>query len=401
MKVAICVHSVRIGGNGTFVVNLGRSLAALGHDVTVYAHEPGARWSRVAETGLNGACLSQHQWESKAAFVGRTTALFSRAGYDALLLVIDKPFPAVRMALPQLPDSLAVVPMLRSDHPSIYERASSSAAWWNVAVAISPRVQQTAAARIPAKPVIWLATGVELPSAAKLESRLPWSSPLRLLYVGRLHGVKNVLFLPAILHGCESLGLDVQLTVTGDGEDRGPLERAFAEAGVAERVSMRGFLAPDDVFREMRAHHVLLLTSTSEGLANVLLESQANGCVPVASRLPGVTDVAIAEGVTGLLAEVGNAQSFAGQIAALTGSDRWQRYSVAAAERARREFSRDEMGRQYAGLLEELRSGAYALPTPRSRLPAGRPRFSRSDHLPLALVPIVRRLRRRLPRMST
>jgi len=147
----------------------------------------------------------------------------------------------------------------------------------------------------------------------------------------------------------------------------------------------------------MQSHHVLLFPSTHrEGLGLVLLEAQANGCVPVASHFPGVTDYAIADGETGLLAAVGDPDAFAAQIAALTLADRWQRYSHAGIERAGRLFSFAEMGRQYGGLATAIGQGAYPLPTPRSRTADRLPRFSRRDYVPRALLPLAMRLRRLL-----
>jgi len=49
-----------------------------------------------------------------------------------------------------------------------------------------------------------------------------------------------------------------------------------------------------------------------EGLGLVLLEVQANGCVPVATKLPGISDYAVEEGVTGLLTPEGDAAALAG-----------------------------------------------------------------------------------------
>jgi len=122
----------------------------------------------------------------------------------------------------------------------------------------------------------------------------------------------------------------------------------------------------------------------------VLLETQANGCVPVASRLPGVTDFTIEEGVTGLLAEVENPDSFAEQIVTLADPERWHRFSRAGVARTRRLFSLEEMEREYGELLKELHQGIYALSTLRSRLP--RPHLGRRDYVPLVLNSIVDRL---------
>ena len=58
-----------------------------------------------------------------------------------------------------------------------------------------------------------------------------------------------------------------------------------------------------EIEKYYRAADVFVLASSREGLPNALLEAMATGLPCVASRLPGVTDVVIDHGVTGLLFE--------------------------------------------------------------------------------------------------
>jgi glycosyltransferase involved in cell wall biosynthesis len=148
-----------------------------------------------------------------------------------------------------------------------------------------------------------------------------------------------------------------------------------------------------ELYETYRQHHVLLLTSSyGEGLGLVLLEAQANGCVPVASRLQGVFDFAIEEGVTGLLAEIKNADEFAEQIATLTAPDRWQQFSRAGVARTRELFTYETMARDYLALLADLERGDYPLPRPRSMVP--RPPLRWTAYLP---PPVLERYARLLP----
>jgi glycosyltransferase involved in cell wall biosynthesis len=134
----------------------------------------------------------------------------------------------------------------------------------------------------------------------------------------------------------------------------------------------------------MREHHGLLWTAgQGEGLGLVLLEAQANGCVPVATRLPGISDYAIEEGVTGLLAPEGDAVAFAEQLMALSDPDRWKSLSAAGIERTGRLFSRDVMAGELATLLEQIAAGDFPLPAARRR--TTRPRFNWRGHVPPAL----------------
>jgi glycosyltransferase involved in cell wall biosynthesis len=236
-------------------------------------------------------------------------------------------------------------------------------------------------------------TGVPHPTDAELATRAAHGTPLRLLFVGRQAGRKNVLMLPAILAACLRRGVDVTLTVCGHGPDHEALVEACRSAGVSQLVEFPDVPDQAGLYETYRQHHVLLLTSSyGEGLGLVLLEAQANGCVPVASRLQGVFDFAIEDGVTGLLAEIKNAEHFADQIATLTAPDRWRQLSRAGVSRTRDLFTYGTMARDYLALLADLERGVYALPRPRSTLAP--PRLPWTAYLP---PPILERYARLLP----
>ncbi len=390
MKIAVCARAVRPrDGTSHFAMQLADLLARGGHDVTMVAEKFEVLDGRSGRGPRSCIDVSQARWETKAGTVHRIARRFREERFDVVFVCAGLPVRHLEEALRLLPDDTAVVPVVVSDRAFAYDPVIRSSAFWNVAVAISPRLVQSLQGRLPGKEVRLAATGVALPSEGELAERVPLTMPLRLLFVGRLLGRKNVLMLPRILAACFRRGLPSTLTVCGFGPDREPLERACHEEGVAHLVKFPVLPWQVELYRAFRRHHVLLLTSSyGEGLGLVLLEAQANGCVPVASRLVGVTDFAVEDGVTGMLAEVGNPESFAERIAAASDSERWQRLSDAAVARTRRLFSLDEMGRDYQLLIREIGQGAYPLPVPRSKLP--RPRFRPGSYLPPALSPVAK-----------
>ena len=223
---------------------------------------------------------------------------------------------------------------------------------------------------LPGKSVRLLTTGIPLPSEEELAQRVPYATPLKLLYVGRLFGRKKVNLLPEIVQECQRRGLQASLTIVGHGEDRASLEQACRESEISHLIRFDSAPSQADLYRIYREHHISLLTSEiGEGLGLVLLEAQANGCVPVASNIPGVTNFAIENGSTGLLAEIGNPDAFAEQVARLANETQWQAMSIAASARMSAHFSLDHMGQDYAGLLEELKQGLYPLSQSRSCVP--------------------------------
>jgi glycosyltransferase involved in cell wall biosynthesis len=247
-------------------------------------------------------------------------------------------------------------------------------------------VQEGAVKRVPGKPVFCIPNGVEIPGEAELAERRGWESPLRLLFAGRLiDSHKGIFRLPPILAECRRRGLPVVLTVIGEGEDGKRLERRFAADGLADKVTMSGRLPPSEIARAMRDHHVFLFPTNTEGMPLALLEAQANGCVVIGTHLPGITDVAIEDGVTGRLFGMGDIAGCVDDIRDLMVPEVWNSHSVAGIARSRNLFSIPAMGKRYAELLDELSEGRY--PSNR-RQGRGSAPLVWDDYLPMQLVPL-------------
>ena len=395
MNIAICLNKVQPrDGTSHFATQLGEMLMAAGHEVTLVA---GMR-SQPHELahvppGLAYVHTRPGRWDSMDRDLSNIGLLFQRARFDVAFICLGVPPRHLAHFLHRLPDSTAIVPIVVTDRFFVYDPLTRSAAAWNIAAAICPRLVDEVHSRLPGKPARLVTTGVPHPTDAELATRAAHGTPLRLLFVGRLAGRKNVFMLPEILAACLRRGVDATLTVCGHGPDREPLVEACRAAGVSHLVDFPDVPEQKGLYETYRQHHVLLLTSSyGEGLGLVLLEAQANGCVPVASCLEGVFDFAIEAGVTGLLAEIKNAEGFAEQIATLTSPDRWQQLSRAGVARTRELFTYEAMARDYLALLADLERGEYALPRPRSTL--ARPPLTWTAHLP---PPVLERYARLLP----
>jgi glycosyltransferase involved in cell wall biosynthesis len=84
---------------------------------------------------------------------------------------------------------------------------------------------------------------------------------------------------------------DTDLLIAGDGHDRRALERLAQEEGVAERVRFLGSVDQNRLREIYNAVDALVLASSREGWANVLLESMACGTPVVASAVWGTPEV--------------------------------------------------------------------------------------------------------------
>ena len=127
-----------------------------------------------------------------------------------------------------------------------------------------------------------------------------------LLAVGHLVPVKG----HALMIGALPLLPGVSLLVAGDGPERARLEAQAGALGVAGRVRFLGALPQTALPALYSAADALLLSSSREGWANVLLEAMACGTPVVASRVWGTPEV-VAEAAAGVLMEEYSAQGVA------------------------------------------------------------------------------------------
>lgn len=397
MKIGLFVGGMWVGGVTTFVLDLGRYLLDAGHQVAAVACDAGPWWPRLAENGIPGVLLPPGRWESTAQHARRLARFFGAEHYDVVFLNNGLGVRPAMLGLHLWPDAITAIPVLHNDLARVYVHAQINQAAWNVAIAVSPKVGRTAAALMPDKRIETIPSGIALPTAQQLAARADWELPLRLLFVGGLNDAhKGVLRLPAILAGCRARAIPVRLAIIGAGPDRQRLDAAFTQEGVMDRVEMRGQQPPEAVHQAMRDHHLLLMPSNFEGLPLVSLEAQANGCVPVAAHLPGITDLAVEAGVSGYLVGADDIAGYVASIASLANAQNWSACSQAAIKRAAALFSVSVMGMRHLALLEQVAAGAYRLPVPRRLLREhGAPPMSPKDLLPGALRSWAARLRRR------
>jgi glycosyltransferase involved in cell wall biosynthesis len=140
--------------------------------------------------------------------------------------------------------------------------------------------------------------GVDVRSAPPSRRKAP-PDPLNVLFVGQMRPYKGVETLLAAVAGQPW----VKLTLVGGGTELGTYERLGARFAAAN-AEFLGRLSDERLQQQYDANDVVVLPSVtqSEAFGLVLLEGMAAGCVPVASDLPGVRDVA---GPTGLLVPPG------------------------------------------------------------------------------------------------
>jgi len=148
---------------------------------------------------------------------------------------------------------------------------------------------------------------------------------------------------------------NVNLVIAGDGPLGQDLKRLAATLGVSDRVRFAGSVSQHDLAKLYSAADVLVLASSREGWANVLLEAMACGTPVVASNVWGTPEV-VAAPEAGLLLEERTPEAIARAVAALLASPPPRAAVRAYAER----FSWDETTRGQIELFDEVLRPARA-----------------------------------------
>lgn len=114
------------------------------------------------------------------------------------------------------------------------------------------------------------------------------TSPIQLVFVGRLENAKGVGRILEIVSQLHQTGLPIKIDLVGDGAERLEYEAWCRTHQLEQIVSFRGWLARSQLNEFYANAHIMLFPSNSEGWPKVLSEAMAFGVVPVASDVSGI-----------------------------------------------------------------------------------------------------------------
>jgi glycosyltransferase involved in cell wall biosynthesis len=140
------------------------------------------------------------------------------------------------------------------------------------------------------------------------EAVVPLPAQRSLLVVGRLSEQKGQLLLVEALGRLKRQGRQLDLTIIGDGELRGELERAIGEHELSAQVRLAGWADNDRVKRALDACSALVLPSLAEGLPVVIMEAFARGRPVLATHIAGIPEL-VEPGRNGWLIPAGSVEA--------------------------------------------------------------------------------------------
>ncbi len=335
--------------HGVFVENRLRALAARGHEIRVIAPVPWfpfksghfgryAKFARVPWRARRGDLVIEHPRYFVLPKIGMTAAVWTltmcfqsaiaaqrEAGFEPDLIDAHYLFPdgvaATRAAnqsglpvcLTARGSDVTQIPAFRSPRRLIREALKTADGLIAVADALKHGMVDLGA---PARDITTIRNGVDLevfsPEAEDaLKKQLGVGGPL-LLSVGHLIERKGH---DKVISALKDRP-DTTLLIIGEGPQRVMLESYANELGVADRVRFIGSVPHEELRTYYGAADALVLASSREGCANVLLEALACGTPCVATPVGGSPEI-IDQPEAGQLAASESAADVADAIVAL------------------------------------------------------------------------------------
>jgi glycosyltransferase involved in cell wall biosynthesis len=165
---------------------------------------------------------------------------------------------------------------------------------------------------------------------ARAEIQLGLTSEFLIAALGRLSAEKGFSILVDTVAELRRLGHPVVLWIGGEGPCRAALEQQIRQSNLQHAVRLLGHL--NDPRTMIQAADVFVLSSTSEGLPNVVLEAMALKSAVVATRVAGVPAL-IEHGRHGLLIPPGDRDAMVEAISELIHNPARREQLVAGARR--------------------------------------------------------------------
>lgn len=173
--------------------------------------------------------------------------------------------------------------------------------------------------------------GVAINSSQKSEEFNSADSRIKLITVGRLHEQKGYPYLIDAVDILRNNNYDIELTIVGDGPERGHLEDIIRKKKLTGIVKLAGY--SDDPQSYLMNSHIFISSSIYEGLSLAIAEAMAIGLPVIATRTSGSEDI-ITDKEDGLIIETKNVSQLVESVKLLISDDKL-RSSISIKARAK------------------------------------------------------------------
>ena len=361
MKLAYFVHP-HLGGTYTLYKHLRMGLMAYDIDVHWVALGTGSPGTSVpAGSDVEpGFVVHLQPSDSEAESAARLIGALEEHGFDGVFINVLADRLQMNVA-GYLPARMLRIIIVHNITPGTYAAARAIRDNVHATVGVSERCRRDLVQRFGFSPewTVAIPNAVDTAAFRRVERTPKPTDRTRLLFLGRIEDApKGVFWLPAIM---DRLPESISLTVAGDGPDLARLTERLARH--AARVRFTGAVDGEEVPALAAAHDILIVPSRFEGFGFSIIEGMAAGCVPVVSRISGVTDMIVEDGASGFLFPVGDWAEAARRIEELHRRPMTlARMSLNARRRAESGFDIETMSAAYHSLIERLHREGPTLP---------------------------------------
>ena len=304
MKIGFLLGNVQFGGGEKVLHTLIREFSALGHEIIVFSWN--VDWEKERQTFSHQVTLLSNP---PVGIIGKCKAVWSL--YRALCTSRPDCLIVFSLALAEVgvfSAKFASVPIVLSERvdPNYLPQSTVHRTLKKIAFSMSSKVvfQTEQVRRFFSKKI--QNKGVVIPNMI-MSDDLPVTNPdeVRRVIVaaGRLSEEKNY---PLLINAFASAALDGYiLRIFGDGPLRSELESLISSLNMQDRITLEGNV------KNLLSHFVhadiFAITSSHEGMPNVLLEAMSVGLACVSADFPsGGASALIQHNINGVLVEVGN-----------------------------------------------------------------------------------------------
>lgn len=207
----------------------------------------------------------------------------------------------------------------------------------------------------PACPIMKIHNFVDVKQYRRLESptlklRIAPNNEKVILHMSNFRAVKRI---PDVIETFRLIhqAMPAKLLMVGEGPELDAARKLTCKMGIEEDVLFLG--QQDEVAQLLSLADLLLLPSQKESFGLVALEAMACGVPVVGSNAGGIPEV-VEHGKSGYLASVGDTESMgAYAVSILSNIEKWHAFSEAAMQRAKL-FTMEEKVSQYEELYKRL-----------------------------------------------
>lgn len=173
-------------------------------------------------------------------------------------------------------------------------------------------------------------------------------------FIGRVsHSPKGVLFIPKIFSVVRKKHKNVKLKYIGGGQDLNALKMMRVVDRLKGRVEFTGLFHIEDLPRLASDIDIFLMPSKTEGFGIALIEAMSMGVVPIVTRIEGLTDWIVEDGVCGFVER--HLNDFVEKADFLIKNpEKRSEMAHAARNRVADLFAAEIVSKQYAELLDKV-----------------------------------------------